>query len=584
MRNIMSGLLAAARRRSPFFWVLTTAALLRLPGLGWGLPASDGWDDDGIAPRNFLVGVVQTYVPGSYFVYPPLHMILLMVLTLPGWLIALSHAHSFTPHDIIASFITVPYMTFFAIIARLVAIMMSLGTLFLIGRMTETIAGRRAGVCAAVACALNGTLTYYGQVTNLDGPYLFWVALALHDWTTVIARHDARRIRRALFAAAAAIATKDQAYAVFLLAIPSALVMWFLADAWPRRHARTLLSRIALWGSAALLALLALDGALTNTSGFLKRIAFLTGPASQDYAQYAPGLRGWWALTEDMWAYFPRSYPAAAAALASIGLILHIRHSRRDRPVLVAGLLPLFAAISFTLAFNCVALRTENRFLLPQSVMLAVYMGIAADWLTRSAHRWLARGSTVVIVSIAGVALFRCMAIDAAFIRDSRYDAERWLAAHTRPSDTIEALGLNVYLPRFPQDAIVTRFDRKPLSRRNPLPNVTEIEAQHGSAIVGHPRFIVVNGFWVQDYLESEAPDVGDGRIVQKTRRAVYQETAERRDFAALLNGKLGYRIARTSAYAPGFWPKVQGYESLTQTIFILERTDDIPPPPASPN
>ena len=579
----MSGL-PARLGRSPVFWILLVAALLRLTGLSWGLPASDGWDDDGVAPRNFLVGVVQTYAPGSYFAYPPLHMILLMVLTLPGWIIALLHAHSLAPHDVIASFIGVPYMTFFAVVARLVSVAMSLGTIFVIGQMTETIAGRRAGFCAATACALNAMLTYYGQVTNLDGPYLFWVVLALREWIAVIAGRDVGRIRWAMFFAAAATATKDQAYAVFLLSIPAILAAWFVADAWPRRHARTLLPRLVLWAGVALLALAVVDGAITNYSGFLKRVAFLAGPASQDYAQYEAGFRGWWALSEDMWAYFPRSYPAVAGGLAVIGILLHIGRFRGDRPAFVAGLLPLFAAVSFTLAFNFVALRSENRFLLPQSVLLAVYMGIAADRLTRSANRWFARGSTVLILSIAGVALFRCLAIDAAFIGDPRYDAERWMVANIRPSDTIEALGLNVYLPRFPRDAVVTRLDRKPLSRRNPLPNVTEIEERFDSVATRNPRFIVVNAFWLRDYLMLEPVSADDGRIVQQTRQSIFRETAARKYFSALLDGKLGYRIARVSAYIPNFWPDLEGYESLTQTIFVLERIDGEPGPSAGPS
>ena len=40
------------------FWSL--AAGLRLAGLFWGLPASDGWDDDGFAPRNFLTALALT--------------------------------------------------------------------------------------------------------------------------------------------------------------------------------------------------------------------------------------------------------------------------------------------------------------------------------------------------------------------------------------------------------------------------------------------------------------------------------------------------------------------------------------------
>ena len=47
--------------RSPLGKILAAAAVLRLAGLFWGLPASDGWDDDGVAPRDFLVGVLETF-------------------------------------------------------------------------------------------------------------------------------------------------------------------------------------------------------------------------------------------------------------------------------------------------------------------------------------------------------------------------------------------------------------------------------------------------------------------------------------------------------------------------------------------
>ena len=91
--------------------------------------------------------------------------------------------------------VQVPYMTFFAVVARLVSAAMSVGTVYLIGKMAEIIGGRRAGLFAAAVCALNAALTYYGQVTNLDGPYLFWSALSLWGWMRAIAEHEPRHMR-----------------------------------------------------------------------------------------------------------------------------------------------------------------------------------------------------------------------------------------------------------------------------------------------------------------------------------------------------------------------------------------------------
>jgi 4-amino-4-deoxy-L-arabinose transferase-like glycosyltransferase len=108
--------------------------------------------------------------------------------------------------------------------------------------MAETIGGRRAGLYAAAACTLNATLTYYGQVTNLDGPYLFWSALSLWGWMRAIAEREPRHLRWAALSAAAAVATKDQAYAVFLISVPLALLLWLAVDRQASRQSRCLRS------------------------------------------------------------------------------------------------------------------------------------------------------------------------------------------------------------------------------------------------------------------------------------------------------------------------------------------------------
>lgn len=556
------------------FWILFAAAVSRTVGLGWGLPASDGWDDDGVAPRNFLVGLAQTYAGGSYFTYPPLHMILLAIPTAPGWIAALFHARAFTPHDVIAEFIQLPYMTYFAVVARLVSAGMSVGTVYLIGRMAETLAGRRAGLYAAATCALNATLLYYGQVTNLDGPYLFWSALSLWLWMRVIAERAPRHLRWAALSAAAAMATKDQAYAIFLASVPAALLIWFIVDPWPRRNVGAVLRPLIFWAAIAVLGLLAIDGAVTNPAGFAKRLAFLAGPASQDYAAYEANWTGRTRLLLDMLASFPRSYPWATAGLALLGAGLHLVRTRAERSRLVAGLIPVLAVVSFTVAFNFVALRSENRFLLPQTVLLAVYVGIFLDGLSSARQPLIRRGGEAAAVLLAGLALYQCAGIEAAFLRDPRYDAEVWLQSRVRPGETIEAYGLNVFLPRFPGDAVVTRLDRKPLARRNPLPNVTELAEPFEAIGARNPEFVVVSDFLVRDYLDQDTANGREpGRIVQAVHRAIASEAGARSFFRSLFNGELSYRLAYRADYEPGPWPLAAGYESLAQTIYVFERS-----------
>ncbi len=555
--------------RSPLFWILLLAALLRLPGLFWGLPASDGWDDDGIAPRNFLVGLAQTYTPGSHFTYPPLHMILLALLTLPGWLLAIFSAPTLHPHDVIAEIIHVPYMTFFAVVARLVSAAMSLATIYLVGRMAALVAGRRAGWFAAAACTICAAFTYYSQVSNLDGPYLFWSALSLLAWMRLIAAHDMKQMRYATLAAAAAIATKDQAYAVFILSIPAVLAFWFVLDDWPQQNAKPLVARLLVWSGVSLVLLLLVDGAFFNPAGFAARIAFLTGPASQDYTQYSADWSGRMRLLTDMAVYFTRYYPVPFALLAGFGIGICGRQLRAKAPTAVAGLLPLLALLSFTLAFNLTTLRSEVRFLLPQAVFLAVYAGVAADKIFDWPRPWLSVAARTFLGAVLLAGIYGCAGILAAFAEDPRYDAEHWLMAHIQPGTMVETYGLNAYLPRFPEGAIVTRIDVKPAHLRNPLPGVRDIDQPFGAVISRHPRFIVVSEFWARDYLENASH--GTGQAVQAVKLSQAAQQEPRTYFRALYGGKLPYRIAHRSQYTPRFWPAVEGYESLAQRVDIFE-------------
>src|SRR4029079_9372758 len=169
-------------------------------------------------------------------------------------------------------------MTFFAIAARIVSAAMSVGTIVWVGQIGEELGGKRAGVCAAAACALNATLVYYGNVTNLDGPCLFWATLAVWQWIRAIARHEPHLFRWAGLFTVAAIATKDQAYAVFLLSLPMVFAMWIAADPWPRRNRRLVAGQLCIAMAIASIALLAVDGAITNPRGFGDRVLFLLGP------------------------------------------------------------------------------------------------------------------------------------------------------------------------------------------------------------------------------------------------------------------------------------------------------------------
>jgi hypothetical protein len=236
--------------------------------------------------------------------------------------------------------------------------------------------------------------------------------------------------------------------------------------------------------------------------------------------------------------------------------------------VFVAGLLPVFALLSFTLCFNFAALRSDDRFLLPQAVLSCVYIGIAAEVLVFAAQPWMRLAARCALSVTVLFALHQAIAINAAFLFDPRYDAEAWMAAHIRPGDRIETYGQNCFLPRFPHHARVTRIGQGDLKLRNPLPGVAEIRAAFGAP--RDARFVVVNAKWAERYLRPEIP-LGNGHVYSSLQLADFRNSDARTYFAGLRDGKLGYRLAHSAAY-DGWWPAIHIHDSLDETIWIFER------------
>ena len=325
---------------------------------------------------------------------------------------------------------------------------------------------------------------------------------------------------------------------------------------------------------AAAVLLLLIDGAITNPAGFAKRVAFLIGPASRGYANYPPDIAGRLNLLKDVWAFFTQGYAALASGLAVLGLCVHAMRWRGDKAIWVAGLVPFLAIISFTLCFNLTALRTDDRFLLPQAMLATVYIGVAAEMLISLPHPWISRVARALLAAIAILAFYQCTAVSAAFLLDPRYDAEHWMAAHMHAGDTIETYGQNAYLPRFPSDMTAFRVGQTPLNLRNPLPGVTELR-QPFDAIGGrNPRFIVVSAWWVRHYLDPRMSS-GGNRLPSRVQQAQYHDLDARRYFTRLQTGQLNYRLAHESRYAGIWWPPVHIHESLDETIRIFERSGD---------
>lgn len=555
---------------SPLAWVLSAMFVMHVIGITWGMPASDAWEDDGIAPRDFLVGVHDTYLPGHFFTYPPVHLITLTLLTSPVSVYALAHARSLAAADVVTEFIKVPYMTIFTLVARMVSALMSVGIAYALAKIAEEIRGKRAAVLVATVVALNVPFTYYAHTSNLDVPYLFWASFALLALVEAIARRHPRGLRRALLFAALAVGTKDQAYALFLLSIPLTIGTWFAFDREARAEARSVFRELMIGGAMAEALLLFVDGAITNPTGFAHRLEFLLGPASQDHAYYPATWAGKAQILTDLAHSFSDFYPWPFALLMVAGLVAHVAWTRRDSAKLAAGLIPFFAAVSFTICFNFAARRSEHRFALPQMTLLGLYAGLGVEAVL---ERCRTRASLIAVYVAAtplfAWAFFECLAMDVNLIDDPRYEAEAWLGANMHPGDLVEVYGSNCYLPRFTPDTKVTRVDLTPTTGRNPLPGMTELQARFEDVEARRPRWIILSEAWVWQYMDREP---SAGHVLAPGQAAREKDLAAYDYFYGLHLGTRGYHAAHVARWTSTFWPRKSIHASTAHEIRIFQR------------
>jgi len=205
------------REDSVVGWIIVAFALSQIVAMGWDLPGAYGWENDGTAPRDFFGGIGLNLSPGKAHGYPLFHNLLVGILSIPVLLLAALAADSWEMEDLMASILSVPSMTGVSIIAKTLGLLMGCVSLLMIARIARRTVGIAAGRWAAIWAATCLTFAYYARTSNLDGPYLMWTALAMDRLLTLVETHARRDYVWFGIFAGAAVATKDQAYASFVL-------------------------------------------------------------------------------------------------------------------------------------------------------------------------------------------------------------------------------------------------------------------------------------------------------------------------------------------------------------------------------
>lgn len=579
-RGELGALYAADRTLVRILWAFS---LFQVIAMTWDMPGSYGWENDGAAPRDLFGGIADNLRPGHAHRYPLFHYLVLGLLASPVLLldVALAFVRQVPPSDVVVS---VPSMTAIALLSKALSVAMMGVALLALARVCRTCFSPLAARWAVIFAVTNLSVAYYGRSTNTDGPYLMWTALAI-DRLLLLA-HSGKRADYAWFAGflAAAVATKDQAYASFVLTLPLYLVLLpLLASsgmAAGRQH-WAFSARAALVAAATYLVL---SGTLFNPTGFPTRMAQLTGSNSQDWKTYESSAFGWWQNLSDIlskqdeyWWPWPVVLFAWLGALGSL-----VAPAPQLANARVWRLLPLCAGVSSLVGFTLVVGRDAHRFVLPLGFWLACYAGAAAGALIEHwVGAWRRAGFALVSV-LAGFGFAYSLELVVTQWCDPRKDVERFLRA--QPQGTrVETYGLGVYLPRFdlsPTSPYAVTHLRAERKERPPiLPGLRVAVDSYTHVARRGPDVLVIPEAFAERFLEKSA---GTHRTERKALER-YKKAAGALEFfrRAAADDVPGYRRLAVGNVALPTWYTALGgralrvHGSTARPVWVLARSTD---------
>ncbi|MBT8469992.1 MAG: glycosyltransferase family 39 protein [Deltaproteobacteria bacterium] len=548
-------------------WIVFIFALSQLVAIGWDLPGSYGWENDGIAPRDIFAGIAINLTPGQGHRYPLFHNLLIGVLSVPILLPAALSAESWTLPALMEQILEVPPMTGVSLVAKLVGLLMACVALFVMARIGRRTVSAEAGRWAAVWAATCLSFAYYGRVSNLDGPYLMWTALAIDR---LLSAAEARKRRDYLLfgvLAGAAVATKDQAYAGLVL--PGLIFVLLL----PLRSDEPFGPRAAHYKNtvfailAGALSLGALGGGLFNPTGFMARLRELTGGASQDWMSYARTPEGVYRNIVDIVMGQETYYwPWLVVALCWVGVgIVVARPGGEGIRSRTFRLLPLSAGISSIAFFTLVVARCEHRFVLPMGFWLAYYGGVAsAAALAGVAGKGqgLLRVVQVALSLLVLWAAGHSLEVQLTQRGDARNEVHTFLAS--LPEGTVvETYGWLVHLPHFDVSESspyrLQRVSRRPIETRNPLVGAKEIDEPYGNVDARRPDVLVVPESTAREFIPRP---LRAGMAVAAVGERFQSDTDAQAFFRAVLGDSLdGYEVVAIAEPQFTDWVKALGAE-----------------------
>lgn len=458
LRRVLPG--SGVTLSRPMLGVLAFTAVSGCLGITWGWPGG-AWAPDELSPAQVLAALDQRFSGGWFDLYPPGHFYVLslayapaLVLKALGWLALEAEA--------------VDALLF--LLGRIVSLFMALGVVVMVGQLAEQIGGHALSWAAALCAAGSLPFAFYAKLANVDVPYLFWFAAALLFYRDAVVTSRARSVMGFALTGMLAIATKDQAYGLFV--VPSLWLAWRLMRSGAGRRV------LALGAAAAVMAFVLLFNLPLNLSGFTAHVASITGGGSETYRMVPATFGGFLELLPLVASQLWWAVGVPGVALCAVALWRRSRGARLPRWL---WLFPL----SYLFTFVVVVGYSYDRFLLPVTLVLGLLAGEGLRALLEEG--WTHTGARLAAAMCVVWLAWRVISVDALMMRDSRYAAEAWLRESVPPGALVASTWQASYRPRLE-------------SWRH-----QEIQPTPAATLTASPDFIVVNTEFAGRY-PPEAP------------------------------------------------------------------------------
>lgn len=455
-----------------------------------GLQPWRGWGPDEVLPRDVYFAAAAAFGNGWYHQYPPLPFYVFALVNAPFTALEEWSRVSFADPVLYAAV---------HLVDRGVVLAFSVLTCVALALLAARTAGARASTLAPYCLIGVPIVAFYSKTTNVDAVYAFWIVVAALAMARALTTRLARDHAWLGVAAAAAVASKDQAYGFFPGA---ALVLLWLA--W-RHSAGGLLTRVrqtvtdrALW--AGLLsfgvAYSVLLGIWWNGDGVRQHFDVITGQASQPFRMFPQSLIGSVDLAGTTLSLLGLVVGPVIALGAILGVGLSVSE-RRSQPDLLLTAMPL----GYLATFIGVVGYVYDRFLLavvPFVIVLAVRgLDGALDLIPRQSWR---RAATAVLLAAL---LYPTVAMNARLAGDSRFGVEAWMQEHLTNDPSVLAVGSPLYLPNlYPYQHRVV-----------PTASVRDILSWDAEVLVLNEDWLERPGQPSDETIERELSDAGYGRV-----------------------------------------------------------------------